>query len=187
MSFNSAIKMKLLCQHYNDVYINYYNYNKTASLLWHKYYWYRLNQNMKKFVKFCFECQKMQAFKYKKYNKMSFLSTLKKSWKHLFMNFITDLSLSLYKKIIYNVILIVMNRFIKMIKYFFIKQTISASELADLFVDEILKLYKKSQFIVTDRDSLFISQYWSDFCTYMQMRHLLFIIYHSQTDNQIKC
>ena len=38
VSFNSVIKMKLLYQHYDDVYISHYNYNKTASLLWHKYY-----------------------------------------------------------------------------------------------------------------------------------------------------
>ena len=62
MSFNFVIKIKLLCQHYDDVYINYYNCNKTASLLQHKYYWYKLNQNVKKFVKFYFKCQKMQTF-----------------------------------------------------------------------------------------------------------------------------
>ena len=124
--------------------------------------------------------------RHKKYNKMSLLFTFKELWKHLFMNFITDLSLLLYREIVYNAILIVMNRFIKMIRYFSVKQTIFVFELADLFADKILKLHKKSQFIVTDRDSLFISQYWSDFCTHMQIRCLLFIIYHLQINDQIE-
>ena len=63
----------------------------------------------------------MWMFKHKKYNKISFLFTFKELWKHLFMNFIADLFLLLYKRVVYNVILIVMNRFIKMIKYFSVK------------------------------------------------------------------
>ena len=157
VSSNSAVKMKLFYWHHDDVYVDHYDCDKTASLLQHKYYWYRLNQNVKKFVKFCFECQKMQTSRHKKYDKMSFLSTLKESWKHLFMNFITNLSSLLYREIVYDVILIVMNKFIKMIRYFFVKQTISVSELADFFANEILKLHKKSQFIVMNRSSLFIS------------------------------
>ena len=75
------------------------------------------------------------------------------------MNFIADLFLLLYKEVIYNAILIVINKFIKMIRYFLVKQIIFVFKLADLFADKILKLHKKLQFIVTDKDSLFINQY----------------------------
>ena len=63
----------------------------------------------------------MWVSKHKKYDKMSFLSTLKELWKYLFMNFIADLFSLLYKEIVYNAILIVMNKFIKIIRYFSVK------------------------------------------------------------------
>ena len=63
----------------------------------------------------------MQTFKHKKYDKIFLLFTFKELWKYLFMNFIADLFSLLYREIIYNAILIVINRFIKIIKYFLIK------------------------------------------------------------------
>ena len=75
------------------------------------------------------------------------------------MNFITSLSLSKLKDVIYNAILIVVNRFTKIIKYLLITIKIDAAKLAKVFHTKIIYRYEISNNIISDRDSIFISEF----------------------------
>ena len=70
-----------------------------------------------------------------------------------------NLSLSKLKNIIYNVILIIMNRFTKMIKYLFIKIKIDVATLTKMFHNEIIYYYNILNDIVNDRDFIFINNF----------------------------
>ena len=63
------------------------------------------------------------------------------------------------KRNIYNVILIIVNCFTKIVKYFPIREMIVAPQLAKLFCNEIIKQYSTLRSIVTDRGSIFTSEY----------------------------
>ena len=75
------------------------------------------------------------------------------------MNFIIDLSSSKYRDIIYNSILVVINRYTKIIRYIFITIKINAAELANIFYSNIIYRYDISYDIVSNRDSIFISAF----------------------------
>ena len=75
------------------------------------------------------------------------------------MNFITSLLSSKFKSVIYNVILIIINRFTKMIKYLFIKITIDIVTLTKIFYNEIMCHYNMLNDIVSDRDFIFINNF----------------------------
>ena len=66
------------------------------------------------------------------------------------MNFVISLLLSKFKNVIYNVILIIINRFIKIIKYLFIKITIDIVTLTKIFYNKIIYRYNISNNIVND-------------------------------------
>ena len=70
-----------------------------------------------------------------------------------------SLLLSKFKNVIYNDILIIMNRFIKMIKYLFIKITIDIVTLMKIFYNKIIYRYNMSNDIVNDRDFIFINNF----------------------------
>ena len=57
------------------------------------------------------------------------------------MNFIVSLLLNLYKKSVYNVILIIMNKYIKMTKYIFTFMKIKVIKLINLLYKEIYLKY----------------------------------------------
>ena len=57
------------------------------------------------------------------------------------MNFIVSLLLSLYKKCAYNIILIIINKYIKMTKYIFTFIKIKVAELINLLYKEIYLKY----------------------------------------------
>ena len=75
------------------------------------------------------------------------------------MNFITDLSSSRKSKQIYDFILVIMNQYIKMSRYFSTCKTVDAFKLAELFLDNIIKQYEISMNIVSDQDSVFMSKF----------------------------
>ena len=66
------------------------------------------------------------------------------------MNFITDLFSFRKNEQIYDFILVIVNQYIKMSRYFPTHKMIDASELAKLFLDNITKQYEISMNIVSD-------------------------------------
>ena len=71
------------------------------------------------------------------------------------MNFVIKLSFNKYKNVVYNVIFVMINRYIKMIKYLFVFIIIDAAALAELFFIKIVYRYNMSYNIVNDRGSMF--------------------------------
>ena len=91
------------------------------------------------------------------YDEIQSLLNLKNFWKEIFMNFITDLSLNKWKNNVYNTILMIINRYIKMIQYILTIKILIASDLINLFFKEIALRFKISEKIVTNKENLFTS------------------------------
>ena len=75
------------------------------------------------------------------------------------MNFIIDLFSSKRRDVVYDSILVIMNRCIKMIKYIFVTIKIDVVTLAKIFYEKILLRFDTSTEIVNDKDSVFISAF----------------------------
>ena len=73
------------------------------------------------------------------------------------MNFIIELLFNKYKNVVYNAILVMINRYIKMIKYLFMFIIIDVAALTKLFFIKIVYRYDMFYNIVNNRDSMFIS------------------------------
>ena len=70
-----------------------------------------------------------------------------------------SLLLNKFKDVIYNVILIIINRFIKIIKYLFIKITIDIVTLMKMFYNKIIYRYNILNDIINDRGFIFINNF----------------------------
>ena len=70
-----------------------------------------------------------------------------------------SLPLSKFKNVIYNIILIIINRCTKMIKYLFIKITIDVVTLTKIFYNKIMCRYNMLNDIVNDQDFIFINNF----------------------------
>jgi len=60
---------------------------------------------------------------------------------------------------VYNSILVIVNRYTKMAKYFPVVEKITTNELAELFSEKIVTVYGAPKGIVSNRGSLFISSF----------------------------
>ena len=77
------------------------------------------------------------------------------------MNFITDLlkSKNSITRVSYNEILIMINRFLKMIKFISIKSKQTVKQLTYVLIKKLIIIEKISESIVFDRNKLFVSKF----------------------------
>ena len=103
------------------------------------------------------------------------------------MDFITGLLiLANCKSDSYNSILVIIDQFIKMVYYKPVKVTIDTPGLAKLIIDVVVRHYRVLESIVTDRDLLFISKFWSLLCYFLGIKRKLFIAFHPQINGWTK-
>ncbi len=84
----------------------------------------------------------------------------------------------------YDSILVIVDHYMKMMHYLFMKKILTVIELTELFFEQIVLRYEILNDIVIDRNSLFINAFWSEICYYVKMKWQLSITFHSQTDDQ---
>ena len=167
---STAVREKLMKIHHDNSYTNHFRIEKTTDLLWRKYYWQKLLKNMKNYVKTCNVCQHMKISCHKFYDELVLLLISQRIWNFIAMNFIVNLLSLNQQSWAYNIILVIINHYIKMTRYFSTTFNIDASELTELFINMILKDYNSSMFLITDHEFLFMSSYWSSFCYQLKIK-----------------
>jgi hypothetical protein len=183
---SNLLKREFLKQNHDDSYVDHFKHEKTLNLLKKKYFWNNMNKNVKKYVDFYSICYWIKLVKHKSHDLLQILSISKSSRQNWIMNFITDLSFSKHRSIVYNSILMIIDRYIKFNLYISSKKTWNAENLMNALIDEIFIKFERFVFIVTNRKSFFIFKLWSSLCYHLWIRLRYNIVYHSQTNEHIE-
>ncbi len=112
------------------------------------------------------------------YDELRSLSQLTNSWKEITMNFITDLSPSKWKEVVYDLILMIVDHYMKMTRYLSMKKTLTVIELTELFFEKIALRYEILNDIIINKDNLFISAFWSEICYHVKIKQRLSIVFY---------
>ncbi len=179
VSEDLSVGEELLKHHHNDSLAKHFDADKISELLNHKYYWKSMIKNVKKYINTCDICQKVKMKRHLSYDELRSLSRFTDSWKEITMNFITDLSSSKWKEVVYDLILVIVNHYMKMMYYLFMKKILTVVKLTELFFEKIALRYEILNDIIIDKDSLFINAFWSEICYHVKMKRRLNIIFHS--------
>ena len=103
------------------------------------------------------------------------------------MNFIIDLSDSIsVSDVFYDSIMIVVDHLFKMMHYISIWKTMIAFDLINLFLNKVVQYHETSDDIVSDRDFVFTSHFWTLLCYHLLIKQKLSTAFHSCIDDQIK-
>ena len=157
VSENLSVREKLLKRHYNNSLVKHFDADKISELLNYKYYWKSIIKDIKEYVDTCNIYQIMKMKHYLSYDELKSLSWFTDFWKKITMNFITNLSFSKWKEVVYDLIFMIVNHYIKMMHYLSMKKTLTVVKLAELFFKKIALRYEILSDIIIDKDSLFIS------------------------------
>ena len=183
---NEVFQLEFLKRHHDNSLTEHFEFEKTNELLSRKYYWSNMFKDIKYYVNICDSCQRMKTFRHRSYDKLNALSQSKNSWQEIIMNFIIDLSRSKWRDEIYNVCLVIIDRYIKMILYIAYNKKITTVELTELVFEKVILQYDMSFEIVLNKDSVFTSVYWLKICYYLKIKRRLNTVFHSQTNEQMK-
>jgi hypothetical protein len=102
------------------------------------------------------------------------------------MNFITNFSSSKRSNNVYDFVLVIINRYIKMTFYIFVTKKITIVELTKIIFDHVMLKYDVSKNVVSNKEFVFTNAYETNIYYHMKMKKRLNIIFHSQIDDQTK-
>ncbi len=186
VSEDLSVREELLKRHHDDLLAKHFDADKISELLNCKYYWKSMIKNVKEYINTCDIYQRVKIKCYLSYDELRSLFQFTNSWKEITMNFITDLSSSKWKKVMYDLILVIVDHYMKMTRYLFTKKTLTVIKLTELFFEQIALRYEILNDIIINKDSLFISVFWSKICYHAKMKRWLSIVFHSQINDQTK-
>ncbi|XP_026450766.1 uncharacterized protein LOC113350878 [Papaver somniferum] len=143
-------------------------------------YWPRMKQDI---LQFAIECDVCQSNKGERLHPAGLLQpppipdTI---WQHMSMEFIEGLPLSNKK----NVILVVVERLTKYSHSIALAHPFTASSVAKEFLQQVFKLHGLPTSIISDRDKIFVSQFWQELFKLLGTTIHLSTSYHPQIDGQ---
>jgi len=179
-----ALHARLMRIHHDDELAGHFGRDKTEALLKRKYWWPTLPKDVAEYVGSCQTCQYMKPRRHRPYGEAQALRMPNRAWEEITMDFITDLPPCRVRGQRVDSILVIVDRFTKMNLYVPTTKTCTSVDLAIILRDEVVRRYGLPRGIVTDRGSVFTSQYWSDFAYEAQVKLKYSTAFHPQTDGQ---
>ncbi len=142
-----------------------------------------MRKTVDRYIQNCYVCQQSKTSRNKSNDLLQSLLISKQRWQDIAMNFIIDL-FDLYD---YNAILTVICRLSKERHYISCiinDEDITVEKTAEMLLQWVYWTHDLSSFIVFDQDSQFIFILWKFLCKRLSISLWLFIIYHSQINDQ---
>jgi hypothetical protein len=149
----------LFKQNHDNFYTSHFDVKRTLELLKRKYYWSAMNQNVKKYVNACFVCHRIKTIKHKFFEQLQSIFMLKKLRLKWIINFIIDLSFNVNRKVAYDSILVLVNRYTKYARYIRTRQNWIVVQLINAMIKKLFIKCKILEIIIIDRENLFVSKY----------------------------
>ncbi|KAM0002561.1 putative nucleotidyltransferase, Ribonuclease H [Helianthus debilis subsp. tardiflorus] len=152
----------------------------TVKRLSSSFTWPRLKDDVTNFVRNCGTCQQVKYPNHKPYGLLQPLPVPSNVWQDITMDFITNLPLSQGKSAVW----VLVDRFSKFAHFIALPPKYGAVSLATLFLQHIYKLHGMPKSIVSDRDSIFLSQFWRELFKQVGTKLKFSTAYHPQSDGQ---
>ena len=140
---------------------------------------------VERYIHNCDLCQRNKTLHDKINDFLISLLVSKQRWRNIVMNFIVDL----FSAEKYNVICIIIDRFIKKRHYVFYwsdEQDLSAKEIAFIMIWNVFRLHELSDTIVSDKNFQFISMIWKHMCVRLRIKTNMSTAFHSFINEQTK-
>ncbi|KAA0042451.1 reverse transcriptase [Cucumis melo var. makuwa] len=153
---------------------------KTYSMLCEHFYWLKMRKDVNKVCKQCFKCKEAKS-KTQPHGLYTPLDVPNEPWVDISMDFVLGLPKTRRH---HDSIFVVVDRFSKMAHFIPCNKTDDATNIANLFFREVVRLHDIPRTIVSDRDVKFLSHFWKVLWGKLGTKLLFSTTCHPQTDGQ---
>jgi len=151
-----------------------------VELVTRNYWWPGVTRDVGKYVVGCDLCQRMKNRTEELAGKLKLSEVPQKTWSHLTVDFITKLPVVAGK----DAILVVCDRLSKMTHFVATTEGTLAEGLARLFRDNVWKLHRLPESVVSDRGPQFAAELTKELNRMLGIKTKLSTVFHPQTDRQ---
>ena len=139
-----------------------------------------------RFIQKCGDCQRNKHSTHAPYGNSQPMPLPQEPWDDISMDFVTGLPPSEDKVtgIKYNAILVIVDRLTKYAEMIPFRNNYTAQHLGRIILDRLVRHHGMPKTIVSDRDKLFTSNYWTTLLAEMGIKRKLSTAYHPETDGQ---
>jgi len=151
-----------------------------VELVTKNYWWLGITKKVKQYVEGYNQYQRMKNRAEMSVGKLRPNEILERPWQHILVDFITKLLVSKG----YNSILVVCDKFSKISHFIAMTEKIMVKELARLFKDNVWKLHRLPESIISDRGSQFVAGLMKELNKMLGIETKLSTAYYPQTNGQ---
>jgi hypothetical protein len=154
---------------------------KTYKQLSRLFYWPLMIEDVKKYINSCYLCQLNKPMNQKAAGFLQPLPIPTERWEEISMDLITQLPKSRKGN---DCIVVFVDRFSKLMHCTATQTTVTATQLAEIFLREVVRHHGIPKAIISDRDPRFTSIFWRSLWKLMGTKLKMSSAYHPQTDGQ---
>jgi len=177
---NSALQTKLIAAFHSSAIGGHSGANATYHRLKKLFLWKGMKADVDSYVKQCNICQHTKQSHDHPAGLIQPLPIPAGVWQELSMDFVEGLP----KSECYSVVLVAVDRLTKFAHFIPMKHPYTTVTVAQLFMDNIVKLHGLPSSIVSDRDKIFVSTFWKQLFKLYKVNLTLSTAYHPQTYGQ---
>lgn len=177
---NSALRTKLISALHDSAEGGHSGVQATYLRVKRVFWWRGLKTDVTQFVQQCATCQRAKSERTHPAGLLQPLPIPNGAWEDIAMDFVEGLP----KSDGFDTILVVVDRFTKYGHFIALKHPFSAAGVAQVFLDQVVKLHGLPKTIVSDRDKIFTSSFWKCLFQLLDVKLLMSTAYHPQTDGQ---
>ncbi|MBW0493904.1 hypothetical protein O181_033619 [Austropuccinia psidii MF-1] len=173
--------ISLILQEFHDCpYMGHMSGDRTKERVESTDWWPKWEQELSEYINSCERCQKSNRKHGKKYRLLQHIEESKHPWETINMDW--DTGLVPGGKETFNSFLIIVDRFRKSVRCLPCHKEDTAIDTALLFWNNIISTCGVPKIIISDRDSKFTSEFWTNLYDMLGTKLALFTAYHPQTD-----
>ena len=179
---NKKIKEEILKENHDSVDVGHLGQHRMLELLKRNYWWLGLKEDIKRYVQGCFKCQQNKVQHQRKAGELHPLEIPHELWQKISIDIIGPLP----KSNGIDTIVVIVNRFMKMIRLKATTTNISLEGIVKIYRNNIWKLHGISRNILSDRGPQFTSKFMEEFTKALGIKRQLSTAYYPQIDGQME-
>ena len=180
-----ALKSELMERNHDGQAAGHFGHAKTLSLLRRKYFWTNMSSEVKLYIKSCVICQRCKSRRHMPYGELQPLPIPSSPWRDYSMDFIVGLPPCKSEAAnTCDACLVIVDRFSKLVKYISTTTSVDSPMLVELIMNNIVLNHGVPDSIVSDRGTVFTSEYWSSIMYLLKVKKRLSTAFHPQSDGQ---
>ena len=155
---------------------------RTLEIITRNFWWPKIKEDVTNYVNSCENCARNKVNRHRKYAYLQPLNTPDRPWKSIEIDFLCGLPESNG----YTTLMVIVDRFSKMIHLIPFKEIPDAADTAKAFIKEIFRLHGLPKDIYTDRGTQFTSVLWQEIMNLLKVESKIATTDHHETVGQVE-